>query len=139
MRIKHKILIVDDNEELCQNLSDILELKGYEISKAYDGYHAIENMKLKNFSVVIMDIKMPGINGLDTLKILKQINPRISIILITAFADDIFYKESKNNIDLKIVQKPIDMDSFLFLIEDILRQKKETLPQSAPLKPNGEK
>lgn len=139
MRAKDKILIVDDNEELCQNLADILELKGYEISKAYDGYHAIESMKSKKFSVVIMDIKMPGINGLDTLKILKQINPKISIILITAFADDIFYKESKKNNDLKIVQKPIDMDNFLFLIEDILAQKNGALPQSAPLKPNGEK
>lgn len=128
MRTKHKILIVDDNEELCQNLTDILELKGYEISKAYDGYHAIESIKLKNFSVVIMDIKMPGINGLDTLKILKQINPKISIIMITAFADDIFYKESKKNNDLKIIQKPIDMDKFLSLIEGILTKKNGALP-----------
>ncbi len=117
METKHKILIVDDNEELCQNLSDILELKGYEISTAYDGYHAIESIKLKKFSVVIMDIKMPGINGLDTLKILKQISPGISIILITAFADDIFYK--KNN-GLKIIQKPIDIDKLLNILAEIV-------------------
>lgn len=120
---KQSILIVDDNEELCKNLCDILEFKGYEAHTAYDGYHAIECINSKNFSIVIMDIKMPGINGLETLKILKQLNPKTTVIMITAFADDILYKEGLKNDDFKIIQKPIDMDKLLALIENTLTNK----------------
>ncbi len=123
MEEKHNILVVDDNEKLCKNLCDILELKGYDVYKAYDGYHAIECINTTNFSIVIMDIKMPGINGLDTLKILKRLTPNTSFIMITAFADDIFYKENFKNEDLKIVQKPIDMDKLLSVIEATIKKK----------------
>lgn len=125
MKTTHSILIVDDNEKFCQNLCDILEFKGYDAHMAYDGYHAIESINSKNFSIVIMDIKMPGINGLDTLKILKQLTPNTIFIMITAFADDIFYKDKFKNEEIKIVQKPIDMDKLLSLIGDSLK-KKET-------------
>lgn len=123
MKTEHSILIVDDNEKLCENLCDILELKGYDAHKAYDGYHAIESINNTDFSIVIMDIKMPGINGLDTLRILKQLTPNTIFIMITAFADDIFYKEKFKDDDIKIVQKPIDMDKLLFLIDDTIKKK----------------
>lgn len=123
MKTKHCILIVDDNEKLCENLCDILELKGYDTHKAYDGYHAIECINNTDFNIVIMDIKMPGINGLDTLKILKQLTPNTTFIMITAFAEDIFYKEKFKDEEIKIVQKPIDMDKLLLLIGDILKKK----------------
>jgi DNA-binding NtrC family response regulator len=123
MEEKHNILVVDDNEKLCENLCDILELKGYDTYKAYDGYHAIECINNTNFSIVIMDIKMPGINGLDALKILKRLTPNTSFIMITAFADDLFYKENFTEEDLKIVQKPIDIDKLLLIIEDTIKNK----------------
>ena len=123
MEEKHNILVVDDNEKLCKNLCDILELKGYETYKAYDGYHAIECINSINFSIVIMDIKMPGINGLDTLKILKRLTPNTNFIMITAFADDIFYKENFENKNLRIVQKPIDMDKLLLIIDETIKKK----------------
>lgn len=123
MKTKHSILIVDDNEELCKNLCDILELKGYDAQKAYDGYHAIECINSKNFSIVIMDIKMPGINGLDTLKILQRLNPKTSIIMITAFADDIFYKQGQKSCDSIVIQKPIDIDKLLNIIAEIVIKK----------------
>lgn len=125
MDTKHNILIVDDNEKLCENLCDILEFKGYSAHKAYDGYHAIESINSTNFSIVIMDIKMPGINGLDTLTILKKLTPNTSFIMITAFADDIFYKEKFKDDDVKIVQKPIDIEKLLSIIEDIIKKKDE--------------
>ncbi len=119
MTLKHKILIVDDNKDLCENLSDILELKGYEVMGVYDGYQAVEAVKNDGFNIVLLDIKMPGINGIDTLKILKQIAPDIVVILITAFADDIFYREGLKNSDFKVIQKPIDIDMLLIELENI--------------------
>jgi YesN/AraC family two-component response regulator len=64
------------------------------VVSVYDGYQAIKAVKKDNFNIVLMDVKMPGMNGIDTLKILRQIAPKLTVILITAFADDIFYRES---------------------------------------------
>lgn len=117
MNLRKKILIVDDNEELCKNLSDILEYKGYEVTSVYDGYKAIEIFKKEKFEVVLLDVKMPGMNGVDTLRILKQIRSDILIIMITAFADDIFYREGLKNGEFKVIQKPIDVDKLLKILE----------------------
>lgn len=116
---KLKILIVDDNKKLCKNLSDILEFKGYEVVMVYDGYQAIEAVKKGKFNVVLMDVRMPGINGVDTLKILKQIAPHMLIIMITAFADDIFYKEGLNSGEFEVIQKPIDINKLLMVLKNI--------------------
>lgn len=125
MTSKYKILIVDDNEELCKNLSDILEFKGYGTTLAYSGHQAIEAIKNNKFNIVLMDVKMPGMDGMNTLKILKQIAPDTDIIMITAFADDIFYyKEGLRSTDPVVIQKPIDIDKLLGMLEDMLLKRK---------------
>ena len=116
---KLKVLVVDDNEKLRKNLLDILRLKGYEGLGAENGYQAIDAVKTHQLDVVLLDIKMPGINGVDTLKILREIVPDIMVIMITAFADDAFYKEKLKNINFKIIQKPIDMNKLCTLLEKI--------------------
>lgn len=120
---KRKILIVDDNVELCKNLSDILELKNYETVSVYNGYQAIEAVKNAKFDIVLMDVKMPGMNGIDALKALKQIAPHTLVIMITAFADDIFYKEGLKSGDVLVIQKPIDMDRLLSLLDSAAAEK----------------
>lgn len=122
MNFKAKMLIVDDNKLLCHNLKDILELKGYEVVCVYDGPQAIEAVKKDNFAIVLMDVKMPGMSGVDTLKILRQIDPNLTVILITAFADATFYKESLRNGDFEIIQKPIYIDKLLVVLENICKK-----------------
>ena len=117
---KLKILIVDDNELLCKNLLDILQFKGYEVNDVYDGFRGIEAVKHNKYDVVLMDVKMPGINGIETLKIMRTIIPNMIFIMITAFADDVFYKEGLQNCDFKVVQKPINMDKLLAVLEGIV-------------------
>jgi CheY-like chemotaxis protein len=124
MDVPGKILLVDDNEDLCRNLADILELKKYEVTVVYDGTQAIEAIKKGDFDVVLMDVKMPGISGIEALKIIKQINPDLNIIFITAFADDIFYKQGLKNGDVEVIQKPMDIDKFLDRIDTIVTKKK---------------
>lgn len=120
MPVKRKVLIVDDNEELCKNMLDILELKGYDVAIAYDGYRAIEAVKKERFDVVVMDVNMPGMSGVDTLKILKQDSPAMAAILMTAFANDAFFKEGlKKEVDFKVIQKPVDIDQLLVMLEKI--------------------
>lgn len=120
MSQKRKVLIVDDNEELCKNMLDILELKGYDTAIVYDGFQAIDAVKKGRFDIVVMDVNMPGMSGVDTLKILKQSAPDMTVILMTAFANDAFYKEGlKKEVDYEVIQKPVDIDQLLAMLERV--------------------
>jgi CheY-like chemotaxis protein len=59
MSVVSKILVVDDNEEFCQNMTDILELRGYQVTTASDGLKALELVKQDGFILVLLDIKLP--------------------------------------------------------------------------------
>lgn len=119
MEKKLKILIADDNEKLARNLGDILGLKGYQPFLVKNGYEAVEAVKNTKFNVVLMDVKMPGINGVEALKLLKKTDPDIYAIMITAFADDIFYKNDLDHIEFEILQKPIDIDKLLLMLKKL--------------------
>lgn len=72
MQEKSRILVVDDNEQFCQNVSDILEMKGYKVMTACDGFKALEMIKRNGLDLVLMDIKMPGLDGFQVLRLMRQ-------------------------------------------------------------------
>lgn len=123
MKEKHKILIVDDNEELCHSLADILELKEYKVACVFDGFKAIETVKKDYFGIIILDIKMPGLSGIETLQFIEKITPKTPVIIITAFADDILYKEGLRNQKICVIRKPIDINLLFQEIENLVTDK----------------
>ncbi len=112
-----KILIVDDNTEFCRNVVDIVELKGYQAAVAHDGQQAIELVKQENFDLVLMDIKMPMMNGVDTFKKIKEINSDIPVIMVTAFAVEELIREALREGAFGVVRKPFDFDDLFERIE----------------------
>lgn len=113
-----KILVVDDNIEFCDNVEDILTLKGFEVTKTYDGVSAIEIVKKSDFDLVIMDIKMPLIDGVEAFKQIKKINPKIAVIMVTAFAVEELIRESLREGAFGLLKKPLDFDKLFTMIED---------------------
>ncbi len=83
---KTRVLVVDDNEEFCRNVDDILQLKDYEVVTANDGFKALELVKQNDFAVVLMDVKMPVMDGVETYKKVKEMAPGIPVIMVTAFS-----------------------------------------------------
>ena len=86
MSKKLRVLVVDDNEEFCQNITDILELKDYEVVSAYDGFKGLEAVKEDGFDLVLMDVKMPVMDGVETYRKVKEIAPDTPVIMVTADA-----------------------------------------------------
>ncbi|MFC2041107.1 response regulator [Chloroflexota bacterium] len=117
MSEKLKILVVDDNEEFCKNVTDILELKGYEVVSAYDGFKGLEAVKENGFDLVLMDVKMPVMNGVETFKKVKEIAPNTPVIMATAFAVEDLLKEALREGAYGSLKKPIDFDQLLGLIK----------------------
>jgi len=118
-----KILAVDDNKEFCQNVADIMELKGYEVTTAYDGSQAIELVKKNDYSLILMDIKMPGMNGVEVFREIKNISPNTAIILMTAYALEDLKKEALREGVFASLRKPLNFDELLVIIKDAISKK----------------
>ena len=117
---KFKVLVVDDNKEFCQNIVDILELKGYEALAAYDGYKALELVKEDGFDLVLMDIRMPAMDGVATFKKLKEIAPDTPVIMVTAYAVEDLIREALKEGAFASLKKPLDFDELFDLIEQVI-------------------
>ena len=78
-----KILLIDDEEEFISTLAERLELRGYLCKTAGDGQSGILMIEKETFDIAILDLMMPGLNGLNTLKQIKKINPDLPVILLT--------------------------------------------------------
>jgi len=120
---KMNVLIVDDLRSMRLTLGGILEDEGYHVVAVEDGYQAIEAVKKTDFTVIFMDIKMPGINGVQTFREVKKINPRATVIMMTAYSVEDLVKEALAEGAYAIVYKPFDMDKIIAVIQELLEEK----------------
>jgi CheY-like chemotaxis protein len=87
MPAKNKILVVDDEEALRVVLSTELEGEGYQVSSAVDGQTAINVLTTNEFDLILLDIKMPNVDGFEVLKFVKDRWPKTKVVMLTGFAD----------------------------------------------------
>lgn len=104
-----RILVVDDEVMVCNLLKDFLILKGYEVFTASDGYIAINKVKKLNPHLVLLDIVMPGISGVEVLKEIKKLNSKTGVIMITAVPDQGIITESIDLGAYDYIRKPMDL------------------------------
>ena len=117
MAEKTKVLIVDDDANFRNTLSKILTKKGYEINTAESGSRALDLIKERAFDVVLMDIKMPVMNGVETHKKIKEVRPGSTVIMMTAFSVDDLIREAVKEGVYAVVRKPFDVDTIVNMIE----------------------
>jgi CheY-like chemotaxis protein len=119
---KGSILVVDDEDALRTVLSSELEGEGYEVATAADGDEAIDIVQKKNFNLVLLDIKMPRVDGFEVLKFIKEKYPHVKVIMLTGFADLKNAIESKKLGADDFVSKPYDLVDLLTTIERVLSE-----------------
>jgi len=105
------VLIVDDEVELTEALTDVLELNDVTVSVANSGEEALSLLQTHTFDCILMDIMMPGMNGVETMKRAKELAPGIIIMLMTAYSVDELIDEAKREGALAVLRKPLDIES----------------------------
>ena len=88
------ILVVEDDEEMRSLLQDFLKDEGYESDSADNGSEAVRKLTEQPFDLIITDIRMPGLTGLDILAAVKKLEPEVPVIVITAFWGEDVYRRS---------------------------------------------
>ena len=120
MPTKNRILVVDDEEALRIVLSAELEGEGYQVSNAADGQEAINILKRQEFDLILLDIKMPNVDGFEVLKYVKERLPKTKVIMLTGFADLKNAIESKKLGAEDFISKPYDLVDLLTTVERVL-------------------
>ncbi|MCK5643787.1 MAG: response regulator [Gammaproteobacteria bacterium] len=110
-------MIVDDDTGMTETLFDILTDMGHHVEVVNDGFQAIESVKAQAFDVVLMDIKMPGINGVETYKEIKSIQPGAAVMMMTAYSVEDLVSEALKEGAYGVMHKPIEIDKVVEFIE----------------------
>jgi len=110
------ILLAEDDKNFGTVLQKELEECGFSIRLVHDGVEAVLSFLAGSYNIVLMDIRMPRLNGIDTLRILKRINPRIPVITYSGNAESREWQESLEAGAAKCISKPFGMEA---LREDI--------------------
>ncbi len=119
--MKPKILVVDDERSHRQMIEAVLSAEGYEIEQADNGQAAIDAITEKFYDLVIMDIRMPGLGGIDALKKIKTISPGIPIIIMTAYASVGTAVDALKSGASDYLTKPLDIEELKILVAKTLR------------------
>jgi CheY-like chemotaxis protein len=109
------ILVVDDNPSMAGSLADILEVKGFKIHIAYSGAEALKILQAHPVDILLTDVRMPDMNGVELYRATRKLYPNLITILMTAYsADDIIRQGMKEGIQT-VLNKPLDMGFLLSL------------------------
>lgn len=122
MSEKTRVMIVDDDENLCRTLSLILNRKGYEVTVAHSGHEAIGHIREKTFDMIFMDIKMPGMDGVEALEQIRKIRTDAAVTMMTAYAVDGMVEKALGIGAQGVLYKPVDANKVMSTIEDVSRK-----------------
>lgn len=116
-----KVLIVDDQRSMRMTLAGVIEDQGYDVVEAEDGYKAIELAAQQQFDLVLMDIKMPGIDGVQTFREIKKISPDSVVVMMTGFAVEDLVAAALDEGAFSVVYKPFDVAKVIDLVDSVLQ------------------
>src|SRR6187455_3743530 len=116
------ILIIDDEKAIRKTLSEILSFEGYKIDEASDGEEGLKKFREKNYDLVLCDIKMPRIDGIEFLQKAGEVNPDIPIIMISGHGNIETAVEAVKKGAYDYISKPPDLNRLLITIRNAMER-----------------
>jgi len=117
------VLLVDDEPDFVQVLSHRLESRDLSVETATSGEEALEKAREHVFDAIVLDMAMPGLSGVETLKALREINPDLQVIVLTGRATLAQAVEAMKAGALDLMEKPAEMDELVTLIEEAAHRR----------------
>ncbi|WP_437484223.1 response regulator [Sorangium sp. So ce1014] len=116
MQATRRVLVVDDEEGMRATVAANLELEGYEVVEARDGAHALDLVRQQRFALVLSDVKMPGLNGVETFRELRRIQPDLTVIAMTGHAAPEMIHAFTSRGGYACLRKPFDVRELMHTI-----------------------
>lgn len=122
-----RVLVVDDDRAMVRTLTDVLKVKGWDVTPAYTGAGAVEAASASVFDVVLMDIKMPGMDGVAAFKAMKAAHPEVRVILMTAYAASDLIADAEREGVIQVMSKPVNISLLLGVLTQTLSRQQPIL------------
>ncbi|MEN9722987.1 MAG: hypothetical protein RJB38_973 [Pseudomonadota bacterium] len=139
--MRFKVLVVDDDADLRLTVSAALSESDYQVEQACDGEEAVNKVQAGRYNLVLMDVNMPRLSGIDALKEIKAYDPSLIVIMLTAFANVRDAIESTKQGAYNYLEKPIKADNLVYMVDKALKAHSlvKSVAFSAPVfrMPNG--
>ncbi len=124
MTSQARVLIVDDEEQMRELLAKVLEKNGYQVAAAGDGAQALALLEKEPVDLVVTDVRMPGLGGMEALKSIKELNPDIIVIIMTAFGSIDQAVQAVKEGAYDYINKPFKIDEMLLTIGKALEERR---------------
>lgn len=115
--MSRRVLIVDDEKQMVKTLCDIFRLHGWDAHGAFSGQEAIAAVAREPFNIVLMDIRMPGMSGVDALRAIRASNSRVRVVLMTAYSASELIEQAIQEGALRVLSKPVAVPALLQLLD----------------------
>jgi DNA-binding response OmpR family regulator len=138
MKRKMKVLLVDDEEEFVKALAERLEMRDLSSDTVYDGEGALSYVENQEPDVMVLDLKMPGIDGMEVLRKVKKAYPGIEVIMLTGHGTKKDEEEARRLGIFDYMEKPVDIDSLVKRMKDAFRRKLDKYTAAATFAEAGE-
>ena len=119
-----RILVVDDEVDICDFVKNFFKERNFDVDVAYDGKEAISRVKARKPHIVLLDLKMPVMDGLDTLKAIRRIDDKIKVVMVTAVEDTAMAEETKRHGAVEYITKPLLLEQLERTVMTIAEQLK---------------
>ena len=121
-----RLLLVDDEEAYVNVLSNRLRKRGFDVTKTYSGAEALQKMHLNIFDVAVLDLKMADMDGIEVLKILKNIDPQMEVIMLTGHGSATACKQGLESGAFDYLIKPCLLTELVKKIQEAYRKKQQS-------------
>ncbi len=123
--MKIRVLLVDDEQQFLDQLAERLKIREYDVSTCLSGEEALEKVRKYNFDVCILDVAMPGLDGIETLREIKRLKPLIEVIMLTGHATVESAIEGMKLGAFDYLLKPTQTDDLVIKVETANKRKAE--------------
>lgn len=135
---KFKVLLVDDEEEFVKSLSERLQLRELNSDLAFDGEQALQLVSDEVPDVMVLDLRMPGIDGMEVLRRVKKKYPQVQVVILTGHGDEKDEVQAKKLGAYAYLQKPVDLDTLVDVLKKAFKNKVESSMTAAAFAEAGE-
>jgi two-component system response regulator HydG len=117
-----KVMLVDDDESLCRTLGLVLDRKGYDVTVVHNGEDAVGKVKEEPFDLIFMDIRMPGIDGVEAFDRIRKIRPDAPVMMMTAYTVEEQVQRALYMGAEGVLYKPVDLGKVISAVEAISKK-----------------
>lgn len=129
-----RVLVVDDDRAMVSTLADVLRFKGWNVTPVYTGMAAVNAVAREDFDAVVMDFKMPGMDGVSAFRAIRSFRPALPVVLMSAYMGHEVIAQAELEGVTRVLPKPLDLNLLIeILMDGVSRQRPIVLVDSDPV------